>query len=415
MDDSLRTKNKWPRILSLFLLDNESNKTDKGRLEHEAQTDEVLKKYSLDVSLKRIIRQNSDALAINIHDADVFIIFPYTLQRFPSLIYLAEAKKSVIIVSEKRTLEYALETYDYLADHQNVRLTFGLTELRAHIEALQKAKWLDEFKVCVFDAGKWTLDGIAWQRNPLFQGKLHVQTVDAQELLETCEEVDKDMAGMLAKKWMKESKVREASFEDVARVARVYLAMKTIMKNMNANAAYVLWCGQFTKQLHAKMCFALAKLADDNIPVGCWRGGNLLPMLILHKVSRSPVFTSEARSLHGNVITLRHCFAPSSMTLGKYTLRRWRNMKGTVTGYVELPKGGITLANCGIGDRMAVTKGNVLDCKDLGGQNCRMTIRVQVEDEEYVHKLVGREFAMVYGDYQKEAKKLAASLGMKVV
>jgi L-fucose isomerase-like protein len=331
------------------------------------------------------------------------------------LIYLAETRKPVIIVSEENTFQYALEAYDYLADHENVQLAFSPKELKARIKTLQTAKWLDKFKVCLFDAGKWKLGGIAWQKNPLFQGKLDTQAVDVREFLENFKKADKGKAETLAKKWMKESRVLEPSFEDVARAARIYLAMKTIMKEMNANPAYVLWCGQFTKLLNAKMCFALARLADDGIPVGCWRGGNLLPMLMLSTVSKKPVFTSEALSFHGKMIMLKHCFAPTTMASGNCTLRRWRDMEGTVTGYVELPKGRVTIVNCGIGDKMVMIKGKVLDCKDLGGQNCRMTIWVQVEDEESIHKFVGREFAMVYGDYEKEVKELAGNLGITVL
>jgi len=87
-------------------------------------------------------------------------------------------------------------------------------------------------------------------------------------------------------------------------------------------------------------------------------------------------------------------------------------MKGTVTGYCQLPQGEVTLVNCGIGNKIVVCKGQVIDCKDLGGDNCRITVWVKLENEEAIHQFVGREFAMVYGDYEKEAKQLGKMLGM---
>jgi len=73
------------------------------------------------------------------------------------------------------------------------------------------------------------------------------------------------------------------------------------------------------------------------------------------------------------------------------------------------------LVNCGIGDRMSVFRGEVLDCRDLGGENCRMTITVRMEDGESVHRFLGRECAMVYGDYAVEARGIGARLGLEVL
>jgi len=267
--------------------------------------------------------------------------------------------------------------------------------------------------VCLFDAGDWKLDGIAWQKNPLFSSLLNVENVNVERFLSYVKTVDAKEAEKLAKNWMKNAKTIEPTLADVAQTARIYLGMKKTMKEMKAQAAYVLWCGQFTKKLQAKMCFALAKLADDGYPTGCWRGENLVPMLMLHAVSKKPVFAAEAFTHKGDTITLRHCFAPTKLTQGRYVLRRWRSIEGTVTGYCQLPKGQVTLINCGIGDRLIVAKGRVVDCKDLGGENCRMTVRIRIEKPELIAKLVAREFAMVYGDYEKEAIEITKTLGLK--
>lgn len=213
--------------------------------------------------------------------------------------------------------------------------------------------------------------------------------------------------------WVKPSKFRKPSFEDVVKSARVYLAMKSIMQAMKANVAYVLWCGQFTKELGTKMCFALTKLADEGVPAGCWRGENLLPLLLLHSASNKPVFVCGAQMRQSKIVAFRHCFAPTVMVRGKYVLRRWRDMEGTVTAYCQLPKGEVTLVNCGFGDRLIVVKGKVLDCKDLGGDNCKMTVWVEFEDEDVIERFVGREFAMVYGDYKKDIEEIGTSLGLK--
>ncbi|MDI6805567.1 MAG: hypothetical protein QMD20_02755 [Candidatus Bathyarchaeia archaeon] len=43
----------------------------------------------------------------------------------------------------------------------------------------------------------------------------------------------------------------------------------------------------------------------------------------------------------------------------------------------------------------------MLDCKDLGGENCRMTIWVELEN-------------VVYGNYAKEAEQMGKILGLQV-
>lgn len=386
------------------------------KAEQDAKTNEILENHNLSSEYKLLARSEKQILNINIHDVDGFVIFPYCLDRFSSLLQLADSGgKPIVIVNEENRFSGALETYQYLADRGNVELVSSPRQVKARIEAMKPRKLFETVKICLFDAGEWKVDGVAWQGNPLFSDKLNVEKIDVEKFYRNIKRVKSADTETLAKRWMKGVRVLEPSFNDVAKAARVYLAMKKTMLDMKANAAYVLWCGQFTKKLKAKMCFALAKLADDGYPTGCWRGENLLPLLILHAVSSKPVFVSEAFTHARNTITLRHCFAPTKLSKGKYVLRRWRNMEGTVTGYCQLLKGQVTLVNCGIGDRMVVTKGKVIECKDLGGENCRMTVWIQMEKPELISKFVAREFAMVYGDFEKEVAKVGQRLGLRII
>ena len=95
--------------------------------------------------------------------------------------------------------------------------------------------------------------------------------------------------------------------------------------------------------------------------------------------------------------------------------KKWRDVEGTVTGYVQLPRGQVTLVNFGISDRISVFRGEVLDCRDLGGENCRMTVTVRMEDGDSIRRFLGREYAMVYGDYAAEARGIGARLGLEVL
>jgi len=407
---------KSKKIMSVFLLGGEQSFIGADELKQDAKSNEIVERLGLDKHLKFLIRKNEDLFSINICDVDGFVLFPYCFEWFPPLIYLADTRLPVIVYAEEETFGNALDTYEYLRDRDNVHIVFTAEELTDKIRAMENVRLFENVKVCLFDAGLWTLNKIAYLKNALFQGKLNIHLVDMAKFLETYQNIDEEKAVTLAQKWMSEAlQVAGPFFEDIVKSARIYLAMKAVILDMGANAAYALWCGQFTKNLGTKMCFALAKLADDGIPVGCWRGENLLPLLILHSIAKKPVFVCEAHTKKGKTITLRHCFAPTTIANRKYVLRRWRNMEGTVTGYCQLPKGEVTLVNCGVGDKLVVVTGKVTECKDLEGDNCRMTIWVELENAELIRKFVGREFAMIYGDYAKETREIGAKLGLKVL
>lgn len=95
--------------------------------------------------------------------------------------------------------------------------------------------------------------------------------------------------------------------------------------------------------------------------------------------------------------------------------KKWRDVEGTVTGYVQLPREQVTLVNCGIGDRISVFRGEVLDCRDFRGKNCRMTITVRMEDGDSIRRFLGRECAMVYRDYAVETRGIGTRLGLDIL
>jgi hypothetical protein len=279
----------------------------------------------------------------------------------------------------------------------------------------EAAKWVKTASVIVFGMEDLNPEDAASWKNPITLHTLNIRHVKPERLIETCGKASKTKADSLAKQWISESTVKEPSFEDVVTSARIYLAFKRIVKEENADAVYVPWCGVFTKLLQAKLCYALARLADDGIPSGCWRGENLLPLLILHAVTRKPVFVCEAHRKRGKVLELRHCFSPTKLSETMPILRPWRSMPHTVTAYCQLPEGTATLLNSGIGDKILITKTQIQDCKDLEGDNCRITIHAKLPNTETVRKLQSLEFALAYGDHTKEAKKVAKHLGIQVL
>lgn len=74
-------------------------------------------------------------------------------------------------------------------------------------------------------------------------------------------------------------------------------------------------------------------------------------------------------------------------------------MKGTMTSHVQLPRRAGHPGQLRLGDRMSVFRDEELNCRDLWGENCRMTITVRMENGESVRSFLGRRCAMGHRDY----------------
>jgi L-fucose isomerase-like protein len=403
-----------PKTVSIFLLGSEHNLISSNEAEQDAGSDKILDRFGLSRSPKFLIKNEEEIDKIDAQGVDVFVVFPCCAGRFTRFIRIAESEVPMIIVGEGDMFPHALDTYEYVADHINVEKAFTVEEAKNRISVLQAVRWVKESRILVVDMEDLKPEALAWFKNPLGLGKLKTCHVSLDKLFETFRETKASEAKELAGRWAEECDVKEPSFEDIVLSARVYLALKSLMKEIDADAVYVPWCAQLNPGLGTKPCFALAKLADDDIPVGCYKGENLLPLLILKAISGKPVFVCEANGHNNGIIELRHCFAPTTLADCRPVLRRWREMEHTVTAYCSLPKGQVTLVNCGIGDRITVARAEVIDCKDLEGDNCRITIYARLEEEQTAHKLVSREFALVYGDYAAKASAVAERLTLKL-
>lgn len=411
----LKTKQDSFKIVSIFLLGSGPNLISPDETKQNTVSDEILDRFGIGKPSKLLVREEKEIDEIAVQGVDMFIVFPSCAERFTHLIKIAESNVPMIVVGEGDAFPHALDTYEYLADHDNVEKAFTVKEVKDKISVLQAAKCVKESRILVVDMENLKPEALAWFKNPLGLDKLNAYHVSLDRLFETFRKTDDVEAKKLAGRWAEECEVKEPSFEDIVLSARVYLALESVRKEVDADAVYIPWCAQLNPGFGTKPCLALAKLADDGVPVGCYKGENLLPLLILRAVSGKPVFVCEANGYDNGIIELRHCFAPTMLADSKPVLRRWREMEHTVTGYCQLPKGKVTLVNCGIGDRIVVAKAEVVDCKDLEGDNCRITIYVRPESEQTVSKLVSREFALVYGDCADKASAVAEILNLKDV
>jgi len=85
---------KSPNPFAIFLLPETPEIVGKNKAKQDSQTEEVLEKYGLKKAPKALIKEDGDILRINTRGVDCFVVFPYALQQYSPLIYLAEKSPS---------------------------------------------------------------------------------------------------------------------------------------------------------------------------------------------------------------------------------------------------------------------------------------------------------------------------------
>lgn len=145
-------RSKSLNIASIFLLGGRQSPIGKNLVEQNSKSKEIIEKLGLNEKLRVLVRKEEDLLNVNICGVDGFVIFPFCSERFSSLLYLAQTKLPLLIFSEEQTFCYALDTFQYLPDNQNVSIAFDPEELQRKIKTINATKWLGNMKVCLFDA-----------------------------------------------------------------------------------------------------------------------------------------------------------------------------------------------------------------------------------------------------------------------
>jgi hypothetical protein len=379
----------------------------------DARTNEILAGLGIDATTKTLIRSDDDFRGLET-DYDVALVFVHTMHRFGWLREMAMAGTPIILAAEGGAPGDALDAFEPIAGYAGVTVAYGPEEIRRRLTVLQTAKWVKRAKICLFDRGERSLDASSWYANPLIQGELNVERVQTDQFKKALAEVPQKTADDLAGEWLSVSELQGPDHGDVVESARLFVAMKSVIDDMNGDAAYVLWCGQFSDMIGGKMCFAVAKLNDAGCLTGCWRGENMLPMMILFGLTERPVFFGEMHMYDDGILSLRHCAVPTRLVEAAPVLKRWRDRQGTVTGYCRLPRGEVTVVNSGRGDNLVALKGELFDTKDIGGDNCRTTVFIRLADSGTAGAFCGREFAMAYGDYVRDVADVGKLLGCRV-
>jgi len=250
-----------------------------------------------------------------------------------------------------------------------------------------------------------------------------------EELLPLYDKANQDEARQLADRWIKEAaQVVEPSRETIEKAARVYLAMRALMKQHNAdligvNCIYANW----GVKLPAYVCLGFHQLNNDGL-VGVCEADLLCgpTMLMMRYLVDRPGFLSDpVIDTATNRIIYAHCVAPSKVFGPKgpsnpYHIRNNAEPRAGSTARSIMPLGYMTTSvefNA-FRNEVLLHQGKAV-ANDETDRACRNKLAVEVKGdiERLLYEWDQWSWHRVtfYGDLKEPVQELAKAYKMKIV
>jgi len=314
------------------------------------------------------------------------------------------------------------------ADQHDVYLTLDEIELQTLAQVIRAKKRLANTKALLIGDGYPSHSQVA---NPdsarVVEEKLGVVIVQRSiaDLRSQWEAADEDAAKAQAQVWLDGAKaVADSARRDIVQSAKMYLAMKSMIKEVGANALTIdcrAWDLLSCEEFHSfySPCMGLTTLRWEGILASCEADiCAMLSMCMLNYVSELPPFLGNIGKVdreRGSVGIGGHASCTVNMDgkgdkLEGYNLRDYGG-RGGVASYCSNEGGDdVTIARLDKNlNYLSVAAG-----KTLPTQQCFEVALGDVDD--FIHRcLVGDHHIVVYGDHLKEMTMLARMLDINVL
>ncbi|MFO7796954.1 MAG: hypothetical protein R6W84_12465 [Promethearchaeia archaeon] len=275
-----------------------------------------------------------------------------------------------------------------------------------------------------------------WRKNPndYKEGLLNTFGVelireDPDKILYYYDKVDEKKAESIANKWIKNAEFVEPSKKSIVNSAKLYLALKTLLEDLNCNF-FAPDCG--TLLLLGKMpaypCMAFFELSKDNVYGICESDTNsaISFMLGLYIANKPGFVSNHTLDLINNRITYLHCVAPCNLEgEGKSSLKYdlvyhgESNLIG-VSPRVKFPKNKtVTTIKVSVSkNKIAIRKGKIIDnVEKKGGCVSKMLVEGNAKKilENYDWESFGWHRVTFLGDLLQDFQIGAKLLGLKII
>ena len=381
--------------------------------------------------LKEIIVNDEKDVSLldeRVEKADVILLYKPHLGLGNCVVKISEYGLPIILFNEEGKVNNPLDALEYIYPREKTWVTADYSDINSCLRLLSVKKNIEHTRILVLNADypHWdrflcrVLGGLEAIKERF---GIDLEYVKSEEVIGRWKNIEEKRATSVAEKWMREAEgVVEPEEKDLIAVARLYLVMKDLLKEKNAQAITMAY-GDDPLPVP---CFAYTNLRDEGIPAACEADIiSLLSMAILHHLTNKPSFMGNTFvDLDKKAITLSHCVCPRKMkgydtNAEPYVLRNYHDEKfvGSLTAFVKTNLDQeVTICRLG-GDlkNILIAKGRIVECEDVEGY-CRMTVKVKIDNPGgLIHKTSGNHHVMIYGDYREQLRELSRIFGITTV
>jgi len=296
--------------------------------------------------------------------------------------------------------------------------TMGVKDLLTTLNALRGLKKLKHMKVLYIGRfpshSVFTSNGVTFEYIREKFGTTFIK-LSLNDYIKAIEGIKEDEVKYLTEEWRKKFSLLDGRGEVLEKYAKVYEALKRLLKECEANAVTVD-CAALPN-IDYVPCLAFSLLIDEGIPCGCEADlPALLTMSMLMGISNSPALMGNLNEnvthsdIESNIVVVNHDVVPTSLSCPgcKVRLRDFHATGKGLTPYVEL-RSGVTVTLAGLHwdmDSLWASKGIIRWTEDT--VHCRISIGVEVENARKLSKeAFGHHVVLVYGDHRESLAKLA--------
>lgn len=306
-------------------------------------------------------------------------------------------------------------------------------ELERAIRVLRVIPMMRQTRILLFPPAR----GTAPARSPEeVKKRLGADVVAVEEKMfdEQISAADEKAVRAEAARWTQEAKgIIEPNEEDIAKAARISVALQNLMKQQQAHGLAIGTCmGWLPKGFP---CLGFARLRDAGIPAACEGDmDSLLTMLLLQYAIDRPGFQGNATfDTSRNALWTAHCTAPLQMDgrggkQAPYLLRGHSEVGGSGCVPEVHYRLGETVTRTKLVnlDTFLASTGKIIEVPEKSVRACRTQIVTEVRDAAKMAAnwsgVLDTEDAMtllhrvvVYGDHMDTLRHLARLMGLNVV
>lgn len=395
---------------------------------------QLRRNLKLDVQILKdiVINEKKDVQLLNEHvaEADAILLFKPHLGLGDCIVQISEYNLPIILFNDDGMVNNPLDALEYVYPKEGVWVAVDYQDINNYLVALSAKKKMGQTRILILNA-----DYPHWERflcrvhggREAIREKLGIELeyVKSEDVIRRWESLNEERVRPIVKKWVKEAeKIVEPEEKDVIAVAKLYIVMKELLSEKNAQA---ITMGYGDNPLPVP-CVAYTNLRDEGTPSACEADiVSLLSMVILNYIAGKPCFMGNTFiDTTDDTLIISHCVCPRKMdgynaNAMPYTLRRYHMEKftGSLTAFVKM-KTDQEVTVCRLsGDlkSMLVARGTIADCAEMDDDAyCRVKAKVKIKNPmEFIHKTSGNHHVMVYGDYREQLRKLNEVLGITTI